>query len=129
MVAVIGAGGDRDKEKRPLMGAAASEADLVVVTSDNPRFEEPGQIAAEVRAGMPEGAAAVVELDRARAVQSAVAAAEDGDLVLVLGRGHEPYQDARGTLTPLDDRDLARRALALRRDSTDLGSDSGSMAP
>ncbi len=116
VVAVVGAGGDRDRDKRPLMGAAASEADAVVITTDNPRSEEPARIAEDVRLGVPEGTPVVLELDRATAVERAVATGSDGDLVLVLGRGHEPYQEAKGSFVPLDDRDLARRALGRRVD-------------
>lgn len=128
VIAVLGAGGDRDRDKRPLMGAAASQADLVVFTSDNPRSEEPSRIVDEVRSGVGEATEAVVEVDRARAVRLAVSSADDGDVVLVLGRGHEPYQEVRGALIPLDDRDVARRALEQRRESPDMGGSSGSMS-
>ena len=129
VIAVVGAGGDRDRGKRPLMGMAASRADLVVITSDNPRSEEPSLIADELRTGVVEGTATVTELDRTLAVRHAVAAADEGDIVLVLGRGHEPHQEVGGDLIPLDDRDVARRALARLRESPDMGASSGSMLP
>ncbi|MDX1468625.1 MAG: UDP-N-acetylmuramoyl-L-alanyl-D-glutamate--2,6-diaminopimelate ligase [Acidimicrobiia bacterium] len=128
VIAVVGAGGDRDREKRPLMGSASSGADLVVVTSDNPRSEDPAQIADEVLAGIEGGTRPLTELDRTLAVHRAVAAADEGDIVLVLGRGHEPFQEASGALIPLDDRDIARRALQERRESPDFGTSSGSMS-
>jgi UDP-N-acetylmuramoyl-L-alanyl-D-glutamate--2,6-diaminopimelate ligase len=105
VIAVVGAGGDRDRAKRPLMGAAAASADVVVVTSDNPRSEEPEAIIAEVVAGIEDPRALVVEADRRRAIRVALETSDDDDLVLVLGRGHEQDQEfAGGRVEPFDDR-------------------------
>lgn len=110
---VIGAGGDRDREKRAPMGAAAGAADVVVVTDDNPRSEDASVIRAAVLAGAHTGTAAVVEVpDRPAAVAHAIAGAHAGDVVLVLGRGHESHQEVAGELLALDDRDLVRSVLS-----------------
>ena len=111
VVAVVGAGGDRDRAKRPQMGEAAEAADVVFVTSDNPRSEDPDAIIDEVMAGMaaPDQAHRIV--DRKRAITEAVAAARDGDVVLILGRGHERGQEIAGRSVPFDDRLVARDAL------------------
>jgi UDP-N-acetylmuramoyl-L-alanyl-D-glutamate--2,6-diaminopimelate ligase len=121
VVCVFGCGGDRDREKRPLMGAIAARlADLCVVTSDNPRSEDPGAIIEEVLAGVPRGApgggALVVEPDRRAAIAAALAAASPGDAVLVAGKGHEQGQEfAGGRKIPFDDRRVAREELARLR--------------
>jgi UDP-N-acetylmuramoyl-L-alanyl-D-glutamate--2,6-diaminopimelate ligase len=116
LVCVFGAGGDRDREKRPLMGAAARRlADHVVVTSDNPRSEDPDAIIAAI----VEGAQAAVgesdlevEPDRSRAIERAIALARDGDVVLIAGKGHEQGQElADGRKVAFDDREVAREAL------------------
>jgi UDP-N-acetylmuramoyl-L-alanyl-D-glutamate--2,6-diaminopimelate ligase len=92
------------------MGKTAERgADAVIVTSDNPRSEAPDAIAAEVAAGLSTDA--IVELDRAKAIELAVEQAEPGDLVLIAGKGHEQGQEACGATTPFDDRDVAREAL------------------
>lgn len=127
VIAIIGAGGDRDREKRPLMGQAASTADLVVVTSDNPRSEDPEEIARAVMEGVPLETRVILELDRRTAIHRAIYEAVDGDIVLVLGRGHEPTQEIAGSKLPFDDREVSRRALAHRRMSADSGSISGSI--
>jgi UDP-N-acetylmuramoyl-L-alanyl-D-glutamate--2,6-diaminopimelate ligase len=113
LITVIGAGGDRDRGKRPLMGeAAGSLSDLTVVTSDNPRSEPPERIVGEVAAGVPEGAEAVVEVDRDLAIGLAMAAAGPRDTVLIAGKGHEQGQEfADGRKIPFDDREVARRHL------------------
>lgn len=111
---VFGAGGERDRGKRPLMGAAAAAgADRVVVTDDNPRGEDPEAIVADIRAGMPAGTDARVEHDRERALALALAEAGPDDLVLLAGKGHETTQTRGATATPWSDRDAARRALGL----------------
>jgi UDP-N-acetylmuramoyl-L-alanyl-D-glutamate--2,6-diaminopimelate ligase len=109
---VFGCGGGRDAEKRPIMGRVAAElADLVVVTSDNPRHEDPAAIAAAVEAGAAACAADVRrELDRAEAIASAVRWARPADLVLVAGKGHERRQEVRGRALPFDDGEVARAA-------------------
>jgi UDP-N-acetylmuramoyl-L-alanyl-D-glutamate--2,6-diaminopimelate ligase len=110
VICVFGCGGDRDHGKRPLMGEAAERgADVVIVTSDNPRGETAEAIAAEVTAGLSTDA--VVELDRAKAIELAVEQAQPGDLVLIAGKGHEQGQEAAGETTRFDDRDVAREAL------------------
>jgi UDP-N-acetylmuramoyl-L-alanyl-D-glutamate--2,6-diaminopimelate ligase len=112
---VLGAGGDRDRDKRGPMGRAAGDADRVVVTDDNPRSEDPAGIRAAVVAGARTGSAAVSEVaGRATAIEGAVVDAAPGDVVLVLGRGHEPEQEVAGRRVPLDDRDLVRTALHRR---------------
>jgi UDP-N-acetylmuramoyl-L-alanyl-D-glutamate--2,6-diaminopimelate ligase len=115
-IVVFGAGGDRDRTKRPVMGAiAAALADVAVVTSDNPRTEEPGAIIDQILAGMREGTAQIeVEPDRRRAIGRAVALARPGDFIIIAGKGHEPYQEIHGTKHPFDDRLVAREALRAR---------------
>ena len=103
--AVFGAGGDRDRAKRPLMGAAAARwADHLVVTSDNPRSERPEDIIAEIVAGIPAGAAVTVEPDRRAAIHYALAHAARGDTVVVCGKGHETTQTIGARVLPFDDR-------------------------
>ncbi len=110
VICVFGCGGDRDRDKRPLMGEVASRgADLVVVTSDNPRSEEPHAIALEIVSGVATDVE--VELDRARAIGQAVESALPGDVVLVAGKGHEQGQEVAGRVLPFDDREVAREAL------------------
>ena len=116
---VFGCGGDRDREKRPAMGRVASElAELVVVTSDNPRSEDPAAIIDEVLAGVDGSAAEVeVEIDRRAAITLALERADRGDVVLIAGKGHERGQEIGGKVLPFDDRTVARetlRALAAR---------------
>jgi UDP-N-acetylmuramyl-tripeptide synthetase len=109
---VFGCGGDRDKGKRPKMGAVAEAlADRVVVTTDNPRSEDPAAIAGEILAGLTSPGRALVELDRERAIGLALAGAGPGDVVLVAGKGHETYQEAHGVRRPFDDREVAARWL------------------
>jgi UDP-N-acetylmuramoyl-L-alanyl-D-glutamate--2,6-diaminopimelate ligase len=109
---VLGAGGDRDRDKRGPMGAAAAAADRVIVTDDNPRTEDPARIRDAVRKGATGGGAEVVEVaGRAEAIAHAVGTAAPGDVVLVLGRGHETHQEVADDLIPLDDRVLVRIAL------------------
>lgn len=115
---VFGCGGDTYKAKRPLMGGlAAAGASRVVVTSDNPRFESPDAIARDILRGVPRAARGRVsiELDRARAVATAVAAADPGDCVLVAGKGAERTQEIAGRVTAFSDLRVARRALDARR--------------
>jgi UDP-N-acetylmuramoyl-L-alanyl-D-glutamate--2,6-diaminopimelate ligase len=114
---VVGCGGERDRGKRPAMGRAAAElADRVVLTSDNPRGEDPLSILRDMEAGVAEvpGAAARTEVvpDRAEAVRRAVTRARSGDAVLVAGKGHETTQTFADRVEPSDDRALVRRALA-----------------
>jgi UDP-N-acetylmuramoyl-L-alanyl-D-glutamate--2,6-diaminopimelate ligase len=119
LICVIGAGGDRDRGKRPFMGeAAARGADIVLVTDDNPRTEDPAAIRAEVRAGAVAAAAATVAVTevpgRRDAIAAAVAMSEPGDVVAVLGKGHERGQEVAGTTSPFDDRVELATALVAR---------------
>lgn len=111
---VFGCGGERDPGKRPHMGRVASQlADRVVVTSDNPRGEDPGEIIRDIVAGVPGGADAVeIETDRRAAILRAVATARRGDIVLLAGKGHETYQEVRGVRSPFSDAAVAREALS-----------------
>jgi UDP-N-acetylmuramoyl-L-alanyl-D-glutamate--2,6-diaminopimelate ligase len=114
LVVIFGAGGDRDRDKRPLMGEiAATHADLAIVTSDNPRSEDPVAIVDEIVAGMPSDAAEIeVEPDRRAAIGRALGAAEAGDTVVIAGKGHEQGQEFEGgRKIPFDDRDVAREEL------------------
>jgi UDP-N-acetylmuramoyl-L-alanyl-D-glutamate--2,6-diaminopimelate ligase len=114
VLCVFGAGGDRDPGKRPLMGRIASElADVPILTSDNPRSEDPATIAEQVLAGMsrePE-----VELDRRAAIVRAIEQAEPGDVVVIAGKGHERGQEIAGRIVPFDDREVASEALRALR--------------
>ncbi|NQV06376.1 UDP-N-acetylmuramoyl-L-alanyl-D-glutamate--2,6-diaminopimelate ligase [bacterium] len=112
VITVVGAGGDRDRAKRPFMGAAASLADIAVLTSDNPRSEDPFTVMTQVAAGAIGPAHVVTEVDRRLAIRAAVGMAAPGDVVLVLGKGHEQGQQfATGTI-PFDDRTVAREEVA-----------------
>ncbi len=117
LIVVFGCGGDRDREKRPLMGAAvASRADLAILTSDNPRSERPDAIAAAVLDGMAGGSARVfVELDRRVAIESAIEDAAPGDVVVIAGKGHESGQTIGEQTFPFDDRVVARAELERSR--------------
>ena len=111
VIVVFGAGGDRDRGKRPLMGkVAAAGSDLTIVTSDNPRSEDPLAIIEEVLQGS--GLDVEIDLDRRSAIQHALGAAEPGDVVVIAGKGHEQGQEIAGTVHPFDDRVVARDALA-----------------
>jgi UDP-N-acetylmuramoyl-L-alanyl-D-glutamate--2,6-diaminopimelate ligase len=118
LIVVLGCGGDRDRAKRPLMGAAAARlADVAVLTSDNPRSEEPGEILAAMLDGAmgvapAQRAEVIVELDRLTAIQIAVSHARPGDVVVVAGKGHEQGQEVGGVVHPFDDRDVLRAELA-----------------
>ena len=114
LITVFGCGGDRDRGKRPLMGKAAAEySDACILTSDNPRSEDPEAILKEIEAGMG-GARYRVVADRAEAIRIAIHAAGQGDIVLIAGKGHEPYQQFADRTIDFDDRREARRALAER---------------
>jgi UDP-N-acetylmuramoyl-L-alanyl-D-glutamate--2,6-diaminopimelate ligase len=121
LVTVFGCGGDRDRSKRPLMGMVAARlSDIVVITSDNPRSEDPARIIeearrgaqAEIRNGRPE---LLTIVDRREAIVQAVRRAQRGDVVLIAGKGHEKYQEIGGRVLPFDDVAVAREALAARR--------------
>jgi UDP-N-acetylmuramoyl-L-alanyl-D-glutamate--2,6-diaminopimelate ligase len=127
LITVVGAGGERDRTKRPLMGMVAARlSDLVVITSDNPRGEDPMQIIDEVMRGAePEArqsnARALTIVDRREAIHQAIAAAGAADVVLIAGKGHEKYQVIGGTTFPFDDVAVAREALAARRQTSGVG--------
>ncbi len=114
VLTVFGCGGDRDPDKRPLMGRAAGRfSDVAVLTSDNPRSEDPVGIILQVEDGLRgTGAAYITEVDRRRAIQEAVAMARAGDTVLVAGKGHEDQQEFADRKVRFDDREVAREALA-----------------
>ncbi|MFN7964754.1 MAG: UDP-N-acetylmuramoyl-L-alanyl-D-glutamate--2,6-diaminopimelate ligase [Acidobacteriota bacterium] len=116
LICVFGCGGERDREKRPQMGRLAAEiADIVVITDDNPRHEDPARIAHEILAGSRHGHANVQWISpREAAIAHAVDLAADGDALLVAGKGHETYQDIGGIKRPFDDRRVLRAALAQR---------------
>jgi UDP-N-acetylmuramoyl-L-alanyl-D-glutamate--2,6-diaminopimelate ligase len=116
VIVVFGCGGDRDRAKRPSMGRAASDgADLVIVTSDNPRSEDPQRIIDEIVSGIPPKAAVIVEPDRRVAIGRAVDAAQAGDVVVIAGKGHETTQEIGDEVLPFDDRIVARAALEARQ--------------
>jgi UDP-N-acetylmuramoyl-L-alanyl-D-glutamate--2,6-diaminopimelate ligase len=113
LITVFGCGGDRDRAKRPLMGAsAASRSDLAVVTSDNPRSERPATILDDILEGIDDRSGVKVEEDRRAAIALALGEAEADDLVLIAGKGHEQGQEFEGgRKIPFDDRDVAREEL------------------
>jgi len=115
LITVFGCGGDRDQGKRPLMGeAAARGSDAVIVTSDNPRTEDPKAIIDAILPGLAKGrATAQVEADRRKAIDLAIGMAKPGDVVLLAGKGHEDYQIIGATKHHFDDREEARRALGV----------------
>jgi UDP-N-acetylmuramoyl-L-alanyl-D-glutamate--2,6-diaminopimelate ligase len=122
LITVFGCGGDRDRSKRPLMGMVAARlSDVVVITSDNPRSEEPSRIIEEIERGIPAGSQTssrtpIVEsiVDRAAAIDRAVAMAGPQDVVLIAGKGHEKYQQVGDRVLPFDDGEVARAALKKR---------------
>jgi UDP-N-acetylmuramoyl-L-alanyl-D-glutamate--2,6-diaminopimelate ligase len=116
VIVVLGAGGDRDPGKRPIMGEIAARlADVLVVTDDNPRTEDPAAIRRALLSGAGTGGAEVVEIgDRRLAIREAVARATAGDIVLVAGKGHETGQEVDGVVHPFDDREVVREELAAR---------------
>jgi UDP-N-acetylmuramoyl-L-alanyl-D-glutamate--2,6-diaminopimelate ligase len=110
VICVFGAGGDRDRGKRPIMGAVAvRRADVVIVTSDNPRSEDPLAIIQDVLQGA--GVDVEIDPDRRSAIHRAVSLAGEGDIVVIAGKGHEQGQETSGVVVPFDDREVAREAL------------------
>ena len=125
LITVFGCGGDRDRTKRPLMGAVAGRlSDLILITSDNPRHEEPRQIIEQIQRGITadtrrdrrQGPLAIV--DRREAISKAIELARPGDLVLVAGKGHEKYQVIGSEMLPFDDVAVVREALMRRRSNS-----------
>jgi UDP-N-acetylmuramoyl-L-alanyl-D-glutamate--2,6-diaminopimelate ligase len=127
LIVVLGAGGDRDRVKRPLMGrAATANADLAVITSDNPRSEDPLEIIAEITPGAERGAEEgggrfVVRPDRRAAIRLAMEEASPGDVVVIAGKGHETYQELADRRIPFDDRAVAEDELRSIGKATPIG--------
>jgi UDP-N-acetylmuramoyl-L-alanyl-D-glutamate--2,6-diaminopimelate ligase len=113
IITVFGCGGNRDKTKRPLMGKIASDmSDKIYVTSDNPRDEEPQSIIEHILEGIKDNTRVVVEMDRKKAIEAALAEAKPGDIVLVAGKGHENYQDIKGIKYHFDDSEIIKEFFA-----------------
>src|SRR5690606_35306785 len=127
LVCEFGCGGSWDSSKRPVMGRIAAEhADAEILTSDNPRSEDPAGIAAQIIAGMPQ--APQVDLERACAILSVIWGASSDDVVLIAGKGHETYQETQGVRVPFDDREWARFALSWKQGLV-ISTDTRSLAP
>jgi UDP-N-acetylmuramoyl-L-alanyl-D-glutamate--2,6-diaminopimelate ligase len=121
IILVFGCGGNRDRTKRPIMGrTAATKTEVAIVTSDNPRHEDPNFIIKEIVGGMTDASAKVeVEPDRRAAIAKAIGQARDGDIVLIAGKGHEDYQLVGDQVLSFDDRQVAREILGTL-DSQDM---------
>ncbi|MBC7327147.1 UDP-N-acetylmuramoyl-L-alanyl-D-glutamate--2,6-diaminopimelate ligase [bacterium] len=120
-IILFGCGGDRDRGKRPIMGKIAVQlADLAIITSDNPRSEEPSKIIEEILSGVPQDKMdqVIVEPDREKAIRLAIEVAQKGDCVLIAGKGHETYQIFRDKVIPFDDREVVRKILRERLNAT-----------
>ena len=118
LIVVFGCGGDRDAGKRPLMGAAAQEADIVFITSDNPRSEDPLVIANQIVQGISHESCDIhIEIDRSQAIASAISTAGRGDIVVIAGKGHEVTQEVAGVHYPFNDVDVAKSALSHKKGS------------
>jgi len=112
LICVFGCGGERDRGKRPQMAAIAeTNADLVIVTDDNPRAEDGDRIVADILAGFAQADAVIVQRDRAAAIARAIGEAGPNDIVLIAGKGHEPYQEINGVQHSFDDTEVARARL------------------
>ena len=110
LLTLFGCGGDRDRTKRPRMALAASRfSDMVMVTSDNPRTEEPSSIIEDIVKGFPEDFVPLVEVDRGKAIEKLLSMGEKGDIILIAGKGHENYQESNGVKSYFDDRDEVRK--------------------
>jgi len=112
VICVFGCGGDRDRSKRPLMGKVATEkSDMVIITSDNPRSEDPESIIKQIEQGIPSGTSNFESLpDRKKAILRALAVADEGDLILLAGKGHETYQEVDGQRIHFDEREIIKEA-------------------
>lgn len=120
LITVFGCGGDRDQSKRPLMAeAAASQSHLCIVTSDNPRNEDPEEIISQILPGLGEKPHEVV-LDRREAINLAVELSKPSDIILIAGKGHETYQEINGVRNHFDDREVARRALEAKKKADEI---------
>lgn len=112
LITVFGCGGDRDTFKRPLMASSATSlSDLTVITSDNPRSEDPQKIISDILTGCKEGADVIIEPDRREAIEIAIGQAQGGDIVVIAGKGHEDYQKLNTGIIDFDDREVAREVL------------------
>jgi len=112
LIVVFGCGGNRDRTKRPIMGRVAARlADYSILTSDNPRNENPAAIIAEIKAGFEASANYEISEDRGEAIKKALAMAGKGDVVLIAGKGHENFQEFANTSIPFDDRQVVKRCL------------------
>jgi len=112
---VFGCGGDRDKGKRPLMGMMAEKyADGIIITSDNPRYEDPEEIIKDILAGINNRDHVTIDIDRESAIQNTIKAASINDVVLIAGKGHENYQELAGVRRPFSDQDVVRKTLEIR---------------
>ncbi|RKY38752.1 MAG: UDP-N-acetylmuramoyl-L-alanyl-D-glutamate--2,6-diaminopimelate ligase, partial [Candidatus Omnitrophota bacterium] len=119
LISIFGCGGDRDRQKRPVMGKVGSElSDLLILTSDNPRTEDPEEILKEVAKGIERRDNYQIILDRREAIRKGIEVARTGDVVVIAGKGHEKYQVFKDTIIPFDDREVVReeiKALLRRR--------------
>jgi UDP-N-acetylmuramoyl-L-alanyl-D-glutamate--2,6-diaminopimelate ligase len=121
LVCVFGCGGERDTGKRPQMAAIAGRgADVAIVTDDNPRGEDGDAIVADILAGFVDASRAIVQRDRARAISDAIGMADANDVVLIAGKGHEPYQEVNGVRHPFADTLVAREVLGKRAQHADV---------
>ena len=114
VIVILGAGGDRDKSKRNKMGEAATSADHIIITNDNPRNEDPIDISKEILEGIPLNKNTDVILDRKEAIYKGVESLKENEVLLILGKGHEKFQEVKNDLFPFDDIKIAREALELR---------------
>jgi len=116
LICVFGCGGNRDKEKRSIMGRIAGKhSDFCIITSDNPRFEEPEAITEEIEKGMTEtNCEYIVEVDRREAIKKAVEMYAEGDLIVIAGKGHEKYQLISGKKLPFDDESVVKEIINMR---------------
>lgn len=113
LITVFGCGGDRDSGKRPLMGAIAERnSDQIIITSDNPRTEDPFKIIQQITMGLVTNKKPIIEIDREKAIQSAIQNSKKGDVILIAGKGHEDYQIIGTTKLPFDDRTIAKKWLS-----------------
>jgi UDP-N-acetylmuramoyl-L-alanyl-D-glutamate--2,6-diaminopimelate ligase len=112
LISVFGCGGDRDRTKRPVMGAiGARMSDLTILTSDNPRSEDPGAIIEDILAGIPDKTYVVVEPDREAAIRFGINSMKEGDCLIIAGKGHETYQIVGSKKSSFDDRECVRACL------------------
>jgi UDP-N-acetylmuramoyl-L-alanyl-D-glutamate--2,6-diaminopimelate ligase len=114
VIVILGAGGERDKSKRKKMGKAATSADHIIITNDNPRNEDPIDISKNILEGIPLNKNTDVILDRKEAIYKGVESLKENEVLLILGKGHEKFQEVENDLLPFDDIKIAREALELR---------------